>query len=98
MGVVTSTTPEVDVRDVPDRSRYEAVVDGVVVGFADYYQAGGRVAFPHVEVDPRWQGQGIASALVRAALDDVIGRGRSIVAQCPFVGRHPEYDDQTGSA
>ena len=50
------------------RSRYEIHVDGAVVGFATYHEDGGRRVFPHTEVDDARQGQGLAGALVRAAL------------------------------
>jgi predicted GNAT family acetyltransferase len=88
------------VRDAPERSRYEAVVDGDVAGFADYRQAGDRVVFLHVEVSPERQGNGIATRLVREAMDDVVSRGKTITPRCPFavafVQSHPEYQQYTG--
>jgi predicted GNAT family acetyltransferase len=48
-------------------------------------------------VRPEAEGKGVASELVRWALDDVRGRGLRIVPRCPFVAaylkRHPEYAD-----
>jgi hypothetical protein len=91
---------DVTVRDSSDRSRYEAVVDGEVIGFANYHAVGHRVVFPHVEVDAQWQGRGIASAIVRQAFDDVISQGKTIRPLCPFavgfVRRYPEYEGHTG--
>ncbi|HEY0400428.1 MAG TPA: GNAT family N-acetyltransferase, partial [Blastococcus sp.] len=53
--------------------------------------------FTHTEVDPDAGQDGLGSTLVRAALDDVRGRGGSVVPQCSFVRgwieRHPEYAD-----
>jgi len=53
--------------------------------------------FVHTEVDPDAGQDGLGSTLVRAALDDVRGRGGSVVAQCSFVRgwiqRHPDYAD-----
>jgi predicted GNAT family acetyltransferase len=86
-----------EVRDNRERFRYEILVDGAVVGFMDYTMRGGRLVIVHTEVDPNRQEKGLASTLVRFALDDARGRGLQIVPVCPFVERfverHPEYDD-----
>jgi predicted GNAT family acetyltransferase len=96
---VSTASPEVTVRKATERSRYEAVIDGDVAGYADISEDVDSVVFPHVEVTPKWQGQGIASALVRQAFDDVIASGKTITPLCPFavgfVTRHPEYAEHT---
>lgn len=88
---------DVQVRDAPDEHRFEAVTDGVVVAFSMYDTVGTTVVFTHTEVDPRFEGHGIASALVREALDAVRASGRDVVAYCPYVkgwiARHPDYQD-----
>jgi predicted GNAT family acetyltransferase len=87
----------IEVRDDAGESRYEAVLDGQPVGFAYYRAQPGRVVFTHTEVQPEAEGEGVASSLVRWALDDVRRRGLRAVPQCPFVrgfiARHPEYAD-----
>jgi predicted GNAT family acetyltransferase len=87
----------VEVRDVPDRHRYEAVVDGTVAGFAVYRDYRGARVFTHTEVLPEYEGRGVGTALARGALDDVRASGRTLVARCPFIRsyleRHPEYAD-----
>ncbi|HEY7048164.1 MAG TPA: GNAT family N-acetyltransferase [Jatrophihabitantaceae bacterium] len=87
----------IEVRDNPDQSRYEAVLDGEAVGFAYYDLRPGRVVFTHTEVAPDAEGHGVASTLIRHALDDVRARGQKIVPLCPFVraflARHTEYVD-----
>jgi predicted GNAT family acetyltransferase len=93
-------SPEpVEVRDDPERSRYEAVVGGTVAGHAAYRMRGDHVVFTHTEIDPEFEGQGVGSALARGALDDVRGKGLGVIAMCPFIGafirRHPEYADLT---
>jgi predicted GNAT family acetyltransferase len=87
----------IDVRNVPELSRYEVTLDGALVGLADYVVVGSTVAIPHTEVDPSVRGQGIAAALVRFALDDIRAAGRRVDPQCPyvrtFIDRHPADAD-----
>lgn len=87
---------DVNVRRNEAASRYEAVLDGDVVGFADYRPgAGGSVVITHTEAS--LEGRGIGGLLARSALDDLRERGLRVVPQCPFVARyidrHPEYAD-----
>jgi predicted GNAT family acetyltransferase len=93
-----SQTSEVTVQDSAERLRYEASTEsGVVAGFAEYEDVLGVRVFTHTEVDDAFEGQGIGSALARAALDDVRERGMRIRPLCPFirsyVEKHPEYAD-----
>ncbi|OLB82668.1 MAG: GNAT family N-acetyltransferase [Actinobacteria bacterium 13_2_20CM_2_71_6] len=81
----------------PDTSRYEAYLDGQLVGFTQYVRRPYAVDFVHTEIDPRFEGQGLGGRLAAGALDDVrAGAGRA-VATCPFISayieRHPEYAD-----
>lgn len=82
------------VTDAPERHRYELLVEGRLAGFAAYSDRDQVRVFTHTEVDPAYAGQGLASTLVQAALDDVRQRGLRFVAVCPFVRsylqRHPE--------
>jgi hypothetical protein len=92
------TKQPVDVVEVADRRRFEArAADGTVVGRADYERMGSVLAFTHTEVEPELEGQGIASALVAGALDQVRDSGRTVIAYCPYVRawlrRHPDYQD-----
>lgn len=89
---------EIDVRNVPERNRYEARVDDEVVGFSDYELSDGVIAFTHAQVEPEYGGQGIASQLARDSLDHVRSEGvRSVRPVCPFyvwyLKQHPEYAD-----
>ena len=91
-------TSEPVVRDDPQELRYEALVDGRVVGIIRYrVEPGAIIVLVHTEVDEELEGTGVASRLVRGALDDIRSRGLGIVPVCPFVrsfiGRHPEYAD-----
>jgi predicted GNAT family acetyltransferase len=53
--------------------------------------------FPHTEVKEEFGGHGLASTLVRQALDASIAEGFQIVAVCPYVKnwvkKHPEYQE-----
>lgn len=82
-------------RDDKSAQRYEAVVQGQVVAHADYRLQDGTLRFTHTEVLPQHQGRGLASQLVKFALDDVRARGLQGIALCAFVAafvrRHREY-------
>jgi hypothetical protein len=87
----------------PDQHRYEAQIDGSVIGIAEYELGPQRIVFTHTEVDDAYEGQGIASGLARFALDDVAAEGeRRVVAVCPYIkawiARHPEYERLRGAA
>lgn len=91
---------DLNVADVSEHNRYEArdeAANGQLVGFADYILTSGLITFTHTEVEPQYEGLGIASQLVRASLDDVRRRGLSVLAVCPFykgwIHLHPDYTD-----
>jgi hypothetical protein len=78
--------------------RYTGAVDGHVAALAEFIPTPELVVFTHTETDPSFEGQGVASQLVRWALDDVRGRGLHVLPLCPFVkayiGKHlDEYGD-----
>ena len=81
----------------PDSARYEISVAGEAVGLSRYRDSNGQRVFLHTEVDPAYQGQGLASKLIALALDDTRRSGLRVVASCPmvaaFVEKHHEYDD-----
>jgi predicted GNAT family acetyltransferase len=88
----------VDVVDNPDKHRYEARdAGGSVWGFAAYRRTSDAIVFTHTEVDDAQEGKGIASRLIRGALDDARQAGLPVVPLCPFVKayieRHHEYAD-----
>jgi uncharacterized protein len=64
--------------------RYELTVDGYLA--ATYYAiSDGVITFIHTEVPPELGGKGIASRLIRGALDQVRADGLKVIPQCPFV-------------
>ena len=90
-----ATAAGVQVVDAPERSRFEVRVDGEIAGYAEYRRRPGLIAFVHTMIDPRFEGQGLASQLVRAALSEARSDGLSVLPFCPFVrgyvARHTEY-------
>jgi predicted GNAT family acetyltransferase len=94
-----TTAPSADVRvvDEPERSRFEIRVDGDVAGFTEYRRRPGLIAFIHTLIDPRFEGRGLASQLVRTALSEARSDGLSVLPFCPFVrsyiAGHTEYLD-----
>lgn len=77
--------------------RFEARVDGELVGFAEYRFDDDVVVFTHTVVHDAFEGRGVGSSLVRDALTDVRRSGAVAEARCPFVkewvGRHPDFGD-----
>lgn len=85
-----------DVRNNPQKCRYELDVDGHIAA-AYYTLKDGVVTFTHTEVPKELEGRGIGSKLVKGALEQVRAQGLKIIPQCPFVnayiGKHPEFAD-----
>jgi len=88
---------DVVITDNRDFWRIEAHVDGKVAGFAAYRDRPGKRAFTHTEVDPAFEGQGIGTAIARAALDQARADDVGVVPLCPFIkgwiDKHPDYAD-----
>lgn len=89
--------PDLTIVDRPDAQRYEASLGGVVAGFVEYRLAGTRRLLLHTEVDPAYEGRGIAGAMARHILDEARRAGTRVTAKCPFIrswlARHPEYSE-----
>lgn len=85
----------IEVRNNPAESRYEVLVDGGVVGFADYRVDGNVLTAPHTEVDPEHGGKGLAGKLITQLLDDAKEAGQQVLPVCPFVSgyikKNPQY-------
>lgn len=91
--------PEMTVQKNGDRGSYDAVVNGHVVGMIVYHAPRGsqRVTLSHTIVVPEYRGRGIATRLVKHALDDLRGQDLKLTNYCPFVADyiadHPEYKE-----
>jgi predicted GNAT family acetyltransferase len=91
-----AATDGAEISVAPDRHRYELSVDGKVVGFTEYRERPGLIAFVHTEVDEQMQGRGLADKLIRFALEDARERDLAVLPFCPFVRgfieRHREFE------
>jgi predicted GNAT family acetyltransferase len=89
------------IHDVPEAGRYEARLDGSLVGWVDYRRTGSgarrRLVAIHTEVPPEFGGRGIGGALVRRVVADAREAGERISPLCPLFlahfERHPEDAD-----
>ena len=77
------------------QSQYELLLDGEVVGVAEYYMTGEVLVFPHTMIQPAHRGRGLGRVLVRAAMDDVRAKGKQVVPICwyvrDFLDTNPDY-------
>ncbi|WP_067823460.1 GNAT family N-acetyltransferase [Nocardia inohanensis] len=78
-------------------TRYEISMNGILAGHTDYVDSGAQRIFFHTEIDDSFAGKGLASKLIRAALDSTRAQGKRIVPVCAFVkafvAEHHEFDD-----
>ena len=89
-------SPAPEIRHLPEAGRFEAVVDGLSAR-VDYRLDGSTLCIDHTVVPPELEGRGIASALVRAAVDHARANGLSIEPVCGYaqrwIERHPQHRD-----
>ena len=82
------------VRDNKAQSRFELDVKGAVA-FANYRLTPSAVVITHTETPRSLRGRGIASELVKGALELIRADGLKVVAECGFVvdylRKHPEF-------
>jgi predicted GNAT family acetyltransferase len=85
-----------EIRDNKAESRFEIEANGDLA-VAYYRREPGVMIFTHTETPYRLQGQGIASRLIRGALEAARAEGLKVVPRCSFVSaymaRHPEFND-----
>lgn len=88
-----------DIRHNEAETQFETSVDGQTA-FASYdLEEPNRIVFTHTIVPDELSGRGVASQLVKHALDHAREKKLTVVPQCAFVAaylkRHPEYSDLT---
>lgn len=91
-----SANPEV----IDQNDRYAVFIDDARAGYTlyvDHRAADGTVEriFPHTKILDEYAGQGLASVLVRGALEATVAAKARIVPVCPYVKgwieKHPEF-------
>lgn len=84
---------DVDVVHRPERSRFEAEVDGQLA-YLDYQRTGDTVVMPHTMVPREIEGRGVAGELTRTAVAWAREQSLEIEAQCSYVrgwlAEHPD--------
>src|SRR5438105_3040190 len=87
------------VRDNKAQSRFELVV-GDTIAFANYRLTPSAVIITHTETPRSLRDRGIASELVKGALDLIRADGHKVIAGCRFVvdylRRNPQFADLAG--
>jgi predicted GNAT family acetyltransferase len=87
----------VEVTNDEGEEQFVVTVDGARAGLAAYRSRPGLRVFTHTEIDDAFEGQGLGSKLVSAALDATRAAGLAVEPSCPFVRvyieRHGEYLD-----
>jgi uncharacterized protein len=87
------------VRDNKAQSRFELDVEGGIA-FANYRLAPSAVIITHTETPRAQRGRGVASELVKGALELIRADGHRVIAGCGFVvdylSKHPEYGELVG--
>lgn len=77
--------------------RYEIHVGDVLAGFTTFRaDSGGRLNFPHTEIDPAYRGRGLAQQVVAEAMTDAAARGETVVPHCPVVVKYLREHDVPG--
>ncbi len=96
MGKAATRHPWGSVHDNPEFSRFELDIDGETA--LAYYRIDNDVmVFTSTQTPPKLRGQGVASELIRNALEFARARGLKVRGDCSFVvdylRRHPEGAD-----
>lgn len=88
-----------DVKDNPDKGRFELDVGGLTV-FARYARHGSMLVIPHVEAAPPLRGTGAADRLMRGVMEIARAEGLTVRPLCGYASawmrRHKEYRDLLG--
>jgi len=88
--------PPLQIEHNAEQSRFEANVDGKQ-GVADYVLRRDVMVLTHTFVPNELRGQGVAAALMRAALDHARAHHLRVDPRCSYaeayVSRHPEVRD-----
>ncbi|MCZ7414515.1 GNAT family N-acetyltransferase [Streptomyces sp. WMMC897] len=88
---------DVEIVNATGQHRFEAHLGDRVAAVVAYRDTGRVRELIHTQVDAEFEGQGVASALARGALDELRAEGLLVRPTCPYVTgwikRHAEYLD-----
>lgn len=94
--MIVSAAEQASVIHNESANQFEATIDGKIA-FSKYLRAGSKIVIEHTEVPESLEGQGLASRIVRTALDYARAEKLVVIPLCPFtaafIHRHPEYQD-----
>jgi predicted GNAT family acetyltransferase len=84
------------VQDNTDEQRFELKIEGQTA-YVYYALSPGIITFMHTDVPLVMSGRGVASRLLKGALEQVRTRGLKVKLECAFargyVAKHPEFAD-----
>jgi predicted GNAT family acetyltransferase len=85
-----------------EADRFNVDVEGKTVGHAAFAERDGKRVFFHTEVADGYEGRGLATLLIGAALQATRADGTRIVPVCEmvaaYIDKHPEFADITDAA
>ncbi|MBS2545841.1 DNA polymerase IV [Catenulispora sp. NL8] len=97
IGDMTDEPTKTEVVDNELEDRFEIWHGDRLAGFAAYRRRDDATVFVHTQIEPEFEGKGLASVLARRALDETVARGQAIIPVCPFIAaylrKHPEYEE-----
>lgn len=88
----------VEISFAPKLHRFEAYIDGKLVGILRYMTKDNVMSLVHTEVDPDYGGQGVGNKLVQFAFDQARESEDTLINPvCPFasawVKKNPSYQN-----
>ena len=75
------------IHDNKDDRRFELALDGCVA-FLDYERVRGEMRLLHTEVPPELQGRGLATQLIKHAIETAKHEKREVVSMCSAVDNY----------
>ncbi len=88
------SNPDIEVVNNAEEKRFEVKLEQGIAKL-QYMHHGNDIYYTHTEVPPQYEGQGIAGAMAKTALEFARDNGLTVYPTCPYVSayirRHPEY-------
>lgn len=88
---------QIIITDNAQDGRFEAAVDGQVIGRQPYRRYRAHIVLMATEVDAQWRDRGVSSAMIAGVLALIRGAGHTVIPRCKitadYIFRHPEHRD-----